>query len=104
ARHRRPARGRARGRRLRPGRRLPRRRPAPPSTAVAPRHARLRVAPLPPPLQSPRPARPRTLPRPARRLALLAEARPAADGEAVLDARLRGHAGGPGAGRLRPAL
>ena len=40
----------------------------------------------------------------ARRLALLAETRPAADGEALLDARLRGDAGGAGAGRLRPPL
>ena len=68
--HRRPARGRARRRRLRPGRRLPRRRPTPPPAAAAARPARLRVAALPAPLQPPRPAAARTLPRPPRRLAL----------------------------------
>jgi len=46
---------------------------------------------FPAPLQPSRPARARTLPiAQAPRLALLAEARPAADGEALLDARLRG--------------
>src|SRR5262249_55425980 len=82
--HRRPARRRARGRRLRSSRRLPRRRPAPPPAAAAPRAARLRVAAVPAPLQQARPAGARTLPRQARRLALIAETRSAADGEAVL--------------------
>ena len=68
------------------------------------RPAGLRVAALPLALQPPRPGRTRRLPAQAGGVALLALPRPAADGEAVLDPRLRGHAAGRGADRVRDLL
>ena len=88
--HRRPAGGRARRRRLRPGRRVPHLGLAARPRPAQARPARLRVAALPLALQPPRPRRPRGLPAPHGGLALRPPPRPAADGEGLLDPRLRG--------------